>query len=104
MKYRIILSPDAKAGISSAVDWYQRTNPGLGFRLLSKAEAAINRIRQYTYSFPRVSGVTRRAILHRFPYSVFYAVGKALVIVMAVRHQRQSGILRSELRGQLRED
>src|ERR1044072_9734584 len=95
MKYRVILSPDAEAGISSAVRWYQQTGPDLALRFLWKTRATIKRIRQYPTSFPRISGVIRRAVLHRFPYSIFFVLMKEFVMVMAVRHQRQSYILRS---------
>jgi plasmid stabilization system protein ParE len=94
MKYRVILSPDAKAEISSAVHWYQRTGPDVALRFLWKTRATVNRIRQYPNSFPRVSGVIRRAVLHRFPYSIFFVLMKEFVVVMAVRHQRQSDMLR----------
>jgi len=94
MKYRVILSPDAEAGIGSAVRWYQRTDPDVALRFLLETRATIKRIRQYPNSFPRISGVIRRAVLHRFPYSIFFALMKEFVIVMAIRHQRQSAILR----------
>ena len=94
MKYRVILSPDAEAGLSSAVRWYQRIGPEVASRFLWKTRATVNRIRQYPNSSPRVSGVIRRAVLHRFPYSIFFVLMKEFVVVMAIRHQRQSGILR----------
>ncbi len=105
MKYRVILSPDAKAGISSAVRWYQQTDPDLALRFLLKTNATINRIRQYPYGFPRWKGLIRRATLHRFPYSVFFVVKNELALIIAVRHQRQSDILRlSGGTGRLSED
>jgi plasmid stabilization system protein ParE len=94
MKYRVILSPDAEAGISSAFRWYQHANPDAAFRFLLKINATINRIRQYPNSFTLVSGVIRRAVLHRFPYSIYFGLMKEVAIVMAIRHQRQSAILR----------
>src|ERR1044072_9593776 len=97
MKYRVILSPDAEGGIITALRWYQQTGPDLALRFLWKTRATINRIRQYPTSFPRISGVIRRAALHRFPYSIFFILMKEFVVVMAIRHQRQSGILRSNV-------
>jgi plasmid stabilization system protein ParE len=94
MKYQVILSPDARVGISSAVRWYQQKDPDLAFRFLLKTNTTINRIRQYPYSFPRWKGLIRRAVLHRFPYSIFFVLMKEFVVVMAIRHQRQSDILR----------
>ena len=94
MKYRVILSPDARADISSAVRWYQQIDPDVAFRFLLKTEATIDRILRHPYSFQRLKGVIRRAVLHRFPYSIFFVLKNELVIVIAVRHQRQSSILR----------
>jgi plasmid stabilization system protein ParE len=94
MKYRLILSPDAKAGISSAVRWYQLRDPDAAFRFLLKTRATIRRIGQHPYSFPRVEGVIRRAVLHPFPYSIFFTLKKQFVIITAIRHQRQSDIFR----------
>ena len=94
MKYHVILSPDVQAGISSAFRWYHHANPHAAFRFLLKTEATIKRIRQYPNSFTRVSGVIRRAVLHRFPYSLYFGLMKEFVVLMAIRHQRQSGILR----------
>jgi plasmid stabilization system protein ParE len=94
MKYRVILSPDAGAEISSAVRWYQQIDPDVAFRFLLKTGATIDRIRQRPYSFPLVSRVIRRAVLHRFPYSIFFVLQARLVTVIAVRHQRQSNTFR----------
>lgn len=79
MNYLIILSPDAEAGISSAFRWYHHANPDAAFRFLLKTDTTINRIRQYPNSFTRVSGVIRRAVLHRFPYSIFCVLMKEFV-------------------------
>src|ERR1700752_31192 len=92
MKYRIILSPDAKAGISSAVRWYQHASPEVALRFLPETDATIKRIEKHPYSFPGVSGVNHRAVLHRFPYSIFFVLRKPRVIVTAIRHQRKSVI------------
>jgi plasmid stabilization system protein ParE len=90
MKYRIILSPDANADIGSAVLWYQRINPNLAFRFLSETDKTIRLIRQYPLSFPLVTGVIRRAVLHRFRYSIYFSLKNDEVSVIAVLHQRQS--------------
>ncbi|HET6978181.1 MAG TPA: type II toxin-antitoxin system RelE/ParE family toxin [Pyrinomonadaceae bacterium] len=93
MKYRVILSPDAMAGLSSAIHWYQQTNPDMVARFLLKTRATLNRIKKHPYSFPRIQGVIRRAVLHKFPYSILFVVKKQFVFILAIRHQRQSGIV-----------
>ncbi|MGH9479727.1 MAG: hypothetical protein ACRD1A_10885, partial [Terriglobales bacterium] len=40
-------------------------------------------------AFPTVHKNIRRAIMHRFPYAVFYGLDGATVIVLAVVHGRR---------------
>jgi len=90
MKYHIAVSPGAEADIDSASLWYEPTDPKLGFRFMSEADATIKRIRQYPYAFPLIRGKVRRALLKRFPYSVYYSVLSDGVSIIAVLHQRRS--------------
>jgi toxin ParE1/3/4 len=39
--------------------------------------------------YPAVHGDVRRALLRRFPYSVFFLVEDDLAIVLAVHHRRR---------------
>jgi plasmid stabilization system protein ParE len=94
MKYRIVLTSPANAEIGSAVNWYQRRNPKTAFRFLSRTRATISRIRQNPNRFPLIKGVIRRALVPRFPYSIYFFLKNELVFILAVRHQRQSDILR----------
>jgi plasmid stabilization system protein ParE len=91
MSYRIILSPDAKADISSAVRWYQRRDLNVAFRFTLETRAAMSRIARSPYQFPRINGSIRRARLNRFPYYIYYALNKERgAFVFAVLHQRRN--------------
>jgi plasmid stabilization system protein ParE len=90
MKYHIAVSPGAEVDIDSASLWYEPTDPKLGFRFLSETDATIKRIRQYPYEFPLIRGKVRRALLKRFPYSVYYSILSDGVSIIAVLHQRRS--------------
>ena len=87
---RIILSPDAKADIRSIVRWYQCTDPTLAFRFDSETRAMLRHILQYPYSFPIIKGVTRRAGLKRFPYSIYYSLDMNSISVIGVVHERRA--------------
>ncbi len=93
MKYRSVLSPGAQADISSAVRWYQRTDPTQAFRFMLEIRATQRRIEQFPYQFPVVKGTYRRALLKRFPYFMFYSLDKDHVSIMAVVHQRRADII-----------
>ncbi len=56
MKHRVILSPGAKADFSSAVRWYQRTDPDIAFQFTQETLSILRRIEQFPYSFPLMGG------------------------------------------------
>src|SRR5688572_12760704 len=90
MKFHSILSPDAEADLDSASRWYERTDPNLASRFELETLAILRRIQKYPYQFPVVEGTKRRALLKRFPYSIFFALKKDGPFVIAVVHQRRS--------------
>jgi plasmid stabilization system protein ParE len=93
MNYRVILSPDAKSDISSAVRWYQQRDPKLAFRFMLEVLAIRRRISQYPYQFPLINGTVRRALLNGFPYSVYYSLDNRAISVLAILHQRRANTL-----------
>jgi plasmid stabilization system protein ParE len=93
MKYRSVLSPGAKADISSAVRWYQRKDPSLAFRFTMEALTTLRRIKQSPYQFPVITGRVRRALLKRVPYAIYFYLDEDRAVVRAVVHQRRSDII-----------
>jgi plasmid stabilization system protein ParE len=81
---------DIAAGeLSRAFDWYEEREAGLGDRLLAQYETAILRIRERPSMFPRIEGSTRRALLRRFPYGVFFRVLEDRIVVSAFFHAKR---------------
>jgi toxin ParE1/3/4 len=93
MKYRSVLSPGAKADISSAVRWYQRIDRNLAFRFTLETLAARRRIERFPYQFPIFHDTIRRALLKRFPYYMYFDLNDDEASVIAVVHQRRSDII-----------
>ena len=94
MKYHIILTSSAQVDINSAVHWYKRINPKIASRFLLHTRITLKRIRQDPNRFRIIRGAVRRALVVRFPYSIYFFLRNEQVFVLAVRHQRQSDILR----------
>ena len=94
MKYRVILSPDAKTHVIAAVRWYQHSDPNVASRFLDETGAMIRRIKQFPRGFQIFRGSIRRAVFRRFPYSIYFLLKIELAVVLAVLHHRQSDILR----------
>ena len=93
MSRRIILSPDAVRHIRSAVRWYEDKQAILSLRFIAEIRHTLRRITAHPYEFPLVSEVVRRALLFRFPYSIYFKFDANGVIIIAVLHQRQSASL-----------
>ena len=90
MKFYSILSPDAEADFDSACRWYERIDRDLVSRFELETLATISRIKTFPYQFPVIEGTARRALLKRFPYSVFFILKNEGPFVIAVVHQRRS--------------
>jgi toxin ParE1/3/4 len=87
--YRLQLRPEASADIAEAFSWYEDQRPGLG----SEFEAELHRTFGYITGMPLASRLVqrgiRRALLHRFPFSVYYGVTGDLIEIRAVLHYRR---------------
>ena len=68
--------------------WYEARRVGLGEEFGGEVAAAVARIVESPLAFPRVRGETRRAVLARFPYALYFRVTDAHIVVLAV-HGRQ---------------
>lgn len=90
MNIQVVLSPDAKADISSTLEWYHRADPNLAFRFEQETLTTLRHIEQFPHRFRIISGAVRRARLKRFPYAIYYSFGYDEALVTAVLHERRS--------------
>ena len=90
MKYKLVVSPEAEADIEKAFEWYEERDEELGADFVLKARNSITEISIRPLSYPISLGRTRRILLERFPYSVYYTVIENVVKVTACIHQRRS--------------
>jgi len=90
------LRPEAAADIRAAMAWYDARKPGLGAEFLNETDAVFARIAERPESYPAVHGETRRALMRRFPYAVYFDIDNEGALVMAVLHQRQDRGMLSE--------
>jgi toxin ParE1/3/4 len=68
------------------------TEPGLGLRFVREVRASLERIADNPLMYPVIEQDMRRALLHKFPYSVYFVNESDAVSVVAVLHQhRQPG-------------
>ena len=92
---RVSFRLQARAEIREARGWYEGQIPGLGRAFIAEVEATLTFLRLHPQMYAAVSddGNVRRALLHRFPYSLVYEVMAVDdIVVLACRHVRQDEI------------
>ena len=89
MSRELIVTSEAEADILDGFQSYEGKQPGLGSRFLDEIEQALNRIALNPYLYQEVEAEIRRAVVHTFPYLVFYIFDEDAVHVLAVIHGAQ---------------
>ena len=83
-----VFRPQAEAEALEARSWYEARRTGLGEEFGAEIDAAVARLVESPLAFPRVRGETRRAVVSRFPYALYFQMTDDTIVVLAV-HGRQ---------------
>jgi plasmid stabilization system protein ParE len=89
MKRRTFVRPEAQTDIREAARWYEDREPGLGLRFLREIRTFLQHINESPLRFPIIEDNVRRALLHKFPYSIYFVSDRDVVSVIAVLHQHR---------------
>ena len=93
-----IVRPDAVADIEDAFHWYESERPGLGITFRREVISTLMRIEEYPQSYPQVGKGARRALLQRFPYSVYFReLIDVIAVVACVHNHRDPRVWQSRL-------
>ena len=79
----------AKVDLEIAFNWYEEQRQGLGFEFLNCIEAVIKMIIHMPEMYAVQYADFRRAMVRRFPFSIFYTVEKNEIVVHAFFDNRQ---------------
>ena len=79
----------ARADLEIAFLWYEEQRYGLGLEFLDCVEAAIETISQMPRLYAKHHRNFRRALVRRFPFSIFYTIEENSIIIHAVFDNRQ---------------
>ncbi|WP_035611568.1 type II toxin-antitoxin system RelE/ParE family toxin [Haloferula sp. BvORR071] len=100
MARQIIVLPEAETDLSTAYWWYEGRDAGLGDEFLRCVEAAFAKIAKNPLQFPKRFDDSRRILVRRFPYAVYFEHDDDTVTVQYVFHFAQSpGRLEDRLGG-----
>lgn len=86
MSYTIRLRDEAELDLEDAASWYESQMPELGGEFLDTVLEMLTSIEQSPMSYPVVHRDTHRAVLPRFPFSIFYFVHGTEISVVSVMH------------------
>ncbi|HXJ91522.1 MAG TPA: type II toxin-antitoxin system RelE/ParE family toxin [Terriglobia bacterium] len=84
--FRVIFTQAARLELIEAQDWYEGEAPGLGRRFRQAIDALTERMSANPRQFPVVFKDVRRALLRRFPYSLFFVIEGETLLVVACFH------------------
>jgi plasmid stabilization system protein ParE len=90
MTYRLIIRPEAEFDLEDAFAWYESQDPGLGSEFVRSIDACISTIGRNPLSYRLIYQDARRALVRRFPYSIFYVVEEDTVFVIGVFHSKRN--------------
>jgi len=77
---------DAETDVADAAAWYENQSAGLGAEFLDEILAACNIIAENPQIYPVLHRDTRRAVIHKFPFAIYYRVKNDLVTIVGVMH------------------
>ena len=86
MSLKVYLRPEAETDIEEAAIWYEEQRQGLGQEFLDDVLSLCETISENPAIYPVVHRRTRRALIRRFPFGVYFRIEDKQVIVVAVIH------------------
>jgi toxin ParE1/3/4 len=90
---KVVLRAAARRELREGAEWYEARVPGLGLEFARAVRAKIELIVQSPLLFEEAEHGTRKAVVGRFPYTVFYRVFPARIVIVAVFHSSRKPIV-----------
>ncbi len=92
LNYEIIVSGEAQIEVCEAFDYYEEKNKGLGFEFMRSLDAVLQAVKRNPFAYQTIHKETRRVLLRKFPYALFYVADEKRIVVIACFHQKRSSI------------
>ena len=86
MTLEVRLRPEAEQDLADAAVWYEKQRQGLGHEFLDEVLTMLSSIAETPLIYPELHRNTRRAVIHRFPFSVYFRVENTTIVVVAILH------------------
>ena len=90
MNFNVQVRHAAELDVAEAQVWYEMQRAGLGAESHSEISEVFTVLSAHPLIYPGLYRDVRRAIVHRFPYLIWYRVLGEEVTVLACTHARQN--------------
>jgi len=92
------IHPSALAELKSALTWYLERNQTAAFKFSAELDRAMDLLIATPRRWPAGEHETRKFVLRRFPFAIFYREKEAAVQVLAIAHgHRRPGYWKDRL-------
>jgi plasmid stabilization system protein ParE len=75
--------------IEDAKEYYNLQKSTLGDTFEDDVKKSIENIKQFPTLYPNITNNIKRCLLHRFPFSIFYAISDDTILILSVAHQHR---------------
>ena len=86
---RVDFHPAAVREVEDAQAWYEERSLLAASAFLRELSVAVQRIQQAPQRYPIADAGTRRILLDRFPFAVYYRERSSALTIVAVAHQKR---------------
>jgi plasmid stabilization system protein ParE len=80
------LRPEAEQDLADAATWYEEQRQGLGYEFLDEVLTLLPNIAETPLMYPNIHRNTKRAVIRRFPFGVYFREENATIVVIAIMH------------------
>jgi plasmid stabilization system protein ParE len=81
--------PAAQREVEEAQAWYEERSVFAASAFLREVSMAVRRLREAPQRYPSAEAGTRRILLERFPFTIYYRVRADTLTIVAVAHQKR---------------
>jgi toxin ParE1/3/4 len=87
----VVLTGAAQLEIHAAARWYSDRQPGLGEEFIAEVGKTLDALTEEAQRYPfwKPERPFQKALVHRFPYVVFFVEEDRRVLILAVAHSRR---------------
>lgn len=86
MTRKVRLREEAGRDLDAAATWYEEQRTGLGHDFLDEVLTTFRSIADRPMAHPSVGRDTRRALVRRFPFAVYFHIEEREIAIIGVLH------------------